>query len=327
MERMIAVIGPTAVGKTKVSIDLAKMLRTEIISGDSMLVYKDMNIGTAKPTMDERSTICHHLIDILKPDEDFSVVQFTERAGQHITDINKQGTIPVLAGGTGLYVKALLEGYQFNPAPSDEALRLKLDNLAKEHGNQYLHDKLAQVVPTAAARLHPNDLRRIIRALEVYYLSGDTISQNKLSDQKELLYDALVIGLTMDRKLLYSRINQRVDLMMKEGLVDEVAALLERGIPTTCQAMQGIGYKEIVKYLQGEIDLVTAVDSIKQGTRNFAKRQLTWYRKMPYITWFDVNDFVDHDQIMETFYKFVAGKFNLEVECKSLNVRNGGINR
>lgn len=316
MERMIAVIGPTAVGKTKVSIDLAKMLNTEIISGDSMLVYKEMNIGTAKPSMGERSNIHHHLIDILEPHEDFSVVQFTERASQHMTQINQQGRIPVLAGGTGLYVKALLEGYQFNTSPSDEELRVKLDGLAKEHGNQYLHDQLAQVVPEAAARLHPNDLRRVIRALEVYYLSGDTISQNKLSDQQELLYDALVIGLTMDRKLLYSRINQRVDLMMEQGLVHEVSELLAKGLPITCQAMQGIGYKEIVKYLHGEMDLLTATENIKQATRNFAKRQLTWYRKMPYITWFDVNDFGSHEEMMETFYKVIAGKFNHKVECK-----------
>lgn len=316
MERMIAVIGPTAVGKTKVSIDLAKMLNTEIISGDSMLVYKEMNIGTAKPSMDERSNIHHHLIDILEPHEDFSVVQFTERASHHMTQINQQGRIPVLAGGTGLYVKALLEGYQFNTSPSDEELRVKLDGLAKEHGNQYLHDQLAQVVPEAAARLHPNDLRRVIRALEVYYLTGDTISQTKLSDQQELLYDALVIGLTMDRKLLYSRINQRVDLMMEQGLVHEVSELLAKGLPITCQAMQGIGYKEIVKYLHGEMDLLTATENIKQATRNFAKRQLTWYRKMPYITWFDVNDFGSHEEMMETFYKVIAGKFNHKVECK-----------
>ncbi|WP_378952528.1 tRNA (adenosine(37)-N6)-dimethylallyltransferase MiaA [Pelosinus sp. sgz500959] len=327
MERMIAVIGPTAVGKTKVSIDLAKMLGTEIISGDSMLVYKDMNIGTAKPSMDERSNIHHHLIDILEPNEDFSVVEFKERASQHITQINQQGHIPVLAGGTGLYVKALLEGYQFNPTPSDEELRNKLDLLAKEHGNQYLHDQLAKVVPSAAERLHPNDLRRVIRALEVYYLSGDTISQNKLVEEQELLYDAVVIGLTMDRKLLYSRINQRVDLMMEQGLVDEVTRLLAKGVPINCQGMQGIGYKEIVRYLQGEMDLLTATDNIKQATRNFAKRQLTWYRKMPYITWFDVNDFSDYNQMMESFYKVIAGKFNLEVECKPVNIRNGGINR
>lgn len=317
MERIIAVIGPTAVGKTKISIDLAKMLNTEIISGDSMLVYKNMNIGTAKPSIAERSTIVHYLIDILEPSADFSVVDFKELASKHITEINKQGHIPVLAGGTGLYVKALLEGYQFNPTPSDEKLRIDLDNLAKEHGNQYLHNQLAQVVPSVAARLHPNDLRRVIRALEVYYLSGDTISQDKLLDQQDLLYNAVVIGLTMNRELLYQRINQRVDMMIAQGLVNEVTMLLASGIPANCQAMQGIGYKEIIRHFQGEIDLPTAVENIKQATRNFAKRQLTWYRKMPYITWFDVNDFTNHTTMMETFYNVIAGKFNLPVEYKN----------
>ncbi|SFL39656.1 tRNA (adenosine(37)-N6)-dimethylallyltransferase MiaA [Pelosinus propionicus] len=314
MEKLIAVIGPTAVGKTKVSIELAKKLNTEIISGDSMLVYKDMNIGTAKPSSDERSNITHHLIDILEPQADFSVVDFTALASQHITNINQKGVIPILAGGTGLYVKALLEGYQFNPTPSDEKLRIQLDDLAKKHGNQYLHDRLAAVSPDTAARLHPNDLRRIIRALEIYYLSGETVSQNKLMEQHILLYDAVVIGLTMERKLLYERINQRVDLMMSQGLVYEVEKLLNSGIPANCQAMQGIGYKEIVKYLQKEIDLATAISSIKQATRNFAKRQLTWYRKMPYIIWFDVKNFDTTNEMMETIYKEIAGKRNLRIE-------------
>jgi len=311
---MIAVIGPTAVGKTKVSIDLAKILNTEIISGDSMLVYKGMNIGTAKPTNDEQAAISHHLIDILEPQADFSVVDFVALASQYISVINQKRKIPILAGGTGLYVKALLEGYQFNPTPSDEILRAKLEGLAKEYGNQYLHNKLANVVPDTAARLHPNDLRRVIRALEVFYLSGDTISQNKFTAQHNLLYENIVIGLTMERNLLYERINQRVDLMIYQGLVEEVATLLDRGISVNCQAMQGIGYKEIVKFLKKEINLPTAIEHIKQATRNFAKRQLTWYRKMPYIIWFDVNDFSTHNDMMETIYKKVAGKFNLKIE-------------
>lgn len=314
MERMIAVIGPTAVGKTKVSIDLAKMLNTEIISGDSMLVYKDMNIGTAKPTSNEQADISHHLIDILEPQADFSVVDFISIASPLISVINRKGKIPILAGGTGLYVKALLEGYQFNPTPSDELLRVKLEGLAKEYGNQYLHDKLAKVVPDTAARLHPNDLRRVIRALEVFYLSGDMVSQNKMTEQHRILYDSVVIGLTMERALLYERINQRVDLMINQGLVEEVARLLENGISIDCQAMQGIGYKEIVKFLKNELDLPIAIDNIKQATRNFAKRQLTWYRKMPYIIWFDVNDFSTHNDLMESIYKAIAGKFNFKIE-------------
>jgi tRNA dimethylallyltransferase len=314
MERMIAIIGPTAVGKTKVSIDLAKALDTEIISGDSMLVYKNMNIGTAKPTSSEQGAIPHYLIDILEPQADFSVVDFIELASRYISVINQKSKIPILAGGTGLYVKALLEGYQFNPTPSDEALRAQLEGLAKEYGNQFLHDKLARVVPDTAARLHPNDLRRVIRALEVFYLSGDTISQNKVTEPHKLLYNTVVIGLTMERNLLYDRINQRVDLMISQGLVEEVARLLESGISVDCQAMQGIGYKEIVKFLNKEIDLPTAIDNIKQATRNFAKRQLTWYRKMPYIIWFEVNDFSTHNDMMETIYKRIAGKFNIRIE-------------
>jgi tRNA dimethylallyltransferase len=314
MERMIAVIGPTAVGKTKVSIDLAKILHTEIISGDSMLVYKNMNIGTAKPTIEEQSNIPHHLIDFLEPQAEFSVVDFIEIAASHIRMINQQGKIPILAGGTGLYVKALLEGYQFNPTPSDENLRAKLDALAKEHGNQYLHNELTKVVPEAAARLHPNDLRRVIRALEIFYLSGGIVSQEKLIEEHKLLYDAVVIGLTMERSLLYERINQRVDLMISQGLVDEVASLLERGVSIKCQAMQGIGYKEIVRYLNREIDLPIAIDNIKQATRNFAKRQLTWYRKMPYIIWFDVNKFANHQDMMESIYREIAGKFQSKIE-------------
>lgn len=312
MERVIAVIGPTAVGKTKVSIDLAKMLNTEIISGDSMLVYKDMNIGTAKPTSNEQGTISHHLIDILDPQTDFSVVEFIELASRYISAINQKRKIPILAGGTGLYVKALLEGYKFNPTPSDEVLRTQLEALAKEYGNQYLHDRLAKVVPDTAARLHPNDLRRVIRALEVFYLSGDTISQNKFTKQHKLLYEAVVIGLTMERNLLYDRINQRVDLMIHQGLIEEVAKLLERGVPADCQAMQGIGYKEIVKFFKKEIDLPTAIDNIKQATRNFAKRQLTWYRKMPYIIWFDVNEFPSHHDMMETIYKKLQENLSME---------------
>jgi tRNA dimethylallyltransferase len=314
MERIIAVIGPTAVGKTKVSIDLAKKLHTEIISGDSMLVYKEMNIGTAKPSSSEQSNVLHHLIDILEPQADFSVVDFTELASKTITAINLQGKIPILAGGTGLYVKALLEGYQFNPTPSDEKLRAQLDQLAKEHGNQYLHDKLAQALPEVAARLHPNDLRRVIRALEVFYISGDVVSQEKLIEQHKLLYDTAIIGLTMERSLLYDRINQRVDIMIAQGLVDEVASLLKCGVPQNCQAMQGIGYKEIIKYFQKEIDLPTAIDNIKQATRHFAKRQLTWYRKMPYITWFDVNEFATYDELLEKIYRCIAGKFKLKIE-------------
>lgn len=307
-ERVIVILGPTAVGKTKLSIDLAKKFNTQIISGDSMLVYRGLDVGTAKPSLAERDGVVHHLIDILEPDAEFNVVDFRNYAQKLITQINNTGNIPILAGGTGLYVRALLEGYRFNQTPGDEVLRLKLTNLAVEQGNEYLHTLLAKVQPDTAARLHPNDLRRIIRALEVFYVSGETVSQDKTAPT-ELLYDAAVIGLTMDRARLYERINRRVDIMVEQGLVAEVARLLQQGVLPGCQAMRGIGYKETIEHLREEKELSTAVEQVKQATRNFAKRQLTFYRRMSYITWFDVDNFGNYNNLLEAIYKHVAGKF------------------
>lgn len=310
MERLIAVIGPTAVGKTRLSIDLAERLGTEIISGDSMLVYRQMDIGTAKPDVAERRGISHHLIDILEPDQEFSVVDFQAEAGKLISEINAKGRIPVLAGGTGLYVKALLEGYTFNAVQGDEEIRRRLTALADEHGSGYLYSMLQEAALDTAAKLHPNDLRRIIRALEIYQLSGETTSRKRKTDG--LIYDALVIGMTMDRELLYERINLRVDIMIQMGLVEEVKKLMNAGIPTDAQAMQGIGYKEIAGYLRGETSLPEAVEVLKQATRNFAKRQMTWYRKMDYVKWVDVDEFSDYEKMLAYIYSLVAGKFNLE---------------
>lgn len=309
MDRLIAVVGPTAVGKTKASIDLAIRLETEIISGDSMLVYQGMNIGTAKPCMVERSGVIHHLIDILDPTADYSVVDFQAHASNLVHEINRKGKIPVLAGGTGLYVKALLEGYQFAAAPGSEELRRSLAQLADEHGPEYIYRQLQEVDPQTAARLHPNDLRRVIRALEVRLSTGETVSQRSTASDNGLIYDTAVIGLTMERSLLYKRINERVDTMFANGLVEEVTSLLAKGVPTTSQSMQGIGYKEVVLYLKGETDLPTTVEKIKQATRNFAKRQLTWYRKMPYIQWFDAA--LPYDILMETIYSHIARNFHL----------------
>lgn len=310
MNRVLVIIGPTAVGKTKVSIDLAKRFGTQIISGDSMLVYRGMDIGTAKPDLAERDGVEHHLIDILDPGQEFNVVDFQQQAHKLIAAINSDNRIPILAGGTGLYVRALLEGYQFNQAPGDEQLRQKLTGLAEQYGNQYVHKLLQQVQPATAARLHPNDQRRIIRALEVYYISGETISQDKTATN-QLLYEAAVIGLTMERTALYDRINRRVDRMVEQGLVAEVSRLLAQGVSPDCQAMQGIGYKEIAGYLQGGQDLPAAIDRLKQATRNFAKRQLTFYRRMPYITWYNVAEYDNYNKLLETIYKCVAGKFGV----------------
>ncbi|MEG6586441.1 tRNA (adenosine(37)-N6)-dimethylallyltransferase MiaA [Dendrosporobacter sp. 1207_IL3150] len=312
MDKVISILGPTAVGKTNLSIDLAKRLNTDIISGDSMLVYRGMDIGTAKPSILERAGITHHLVDILEPYEDFSVTKFTALASNSISKLNCDNKIPILAGGTGLYVKALLEGYKFNITPANDSFRNNLEKLSKEFGNDHLHSLLKKVDPITAERLHPNDTRRIIRALEVYHVGGENISQEKTADDEKFIYDAIVIGLNMDRKLLYERINNRVDIMVNNGLIEEVQNLLDSGVPASCQAMKGIGYKEIVSYINGEVNLTTAIDNIKKATRHFAKRQLTWYRRMEYIEWFDVSNVDQYEDTLEIIYRKIAGKFCLE---------------
>lgn len=308
MERLIGIIGPTAVGKTNLGIELAKRLETEIISGDSMLVYHGFDIGTAKPTLEEQAGVVHHLIDILEPTEEFNVTKFKQLASQDITRLNQQGKIPILVGGTGLYVKSLVEDYQFNETPGDEAYRMELEELAKVNGKEYVHAMLQKVDPKSAERLHVNDFRRVIRALEVYHIGGENISQEK--NMEALAFDAKIIGLTMERSKLYERINKRVDLMVEAGLVKEVESLLNQGVTPECQAMKGIGYKEIVSYLQGEVSLDFAIDTIKKSTRHFAKRQLTWFRKMPYIDWYDV-DQIGFENIVENVYRQIAGKYSL----------------
>lgn len=307
MDRLIAVIGPTAVGKTRLAIDLALRLGTEIISGDSALVYRGLDIGTAKPDAAERRGVPHHLIDILGPAEEFSVADFQRRAAALIAAINSRGRIPILAGGTGLYVQALLEGYDFSPAPGSDAVRRRLASIAAEHGSAHIHALLAAADPAAAARLHPNDERRIIRALEVRELSGTTVSQAR---QSAPVYDALVIGLTMTRDKLYARIDQRVDTMLAADLADEVAGLLAAGVPPAAQSLQAIGYKEMVAHLTGGTDLTAAAARIKQATRNFAKRQFTWFRRMPYIEWVDVDNFAEYDKMLAYIYSRAAGKFS-----------------
>ena len=309
MQRLIAIVGPTAVGKTKISIDLAQRLNTEIISGDSMLVYQCLNIGTAKPGINEQQGIPHHLIDILAPSDDYSVADFQKQAAGLISRINRAGKIPILAGGTGLYVKALLEGYHFAQASSSTTIRDQLSRLAEEHGPQFIYDRLTAAAPLTASRLHPNDLRRVIRALEVHMTTGECVSQSNQAQSSGLVYDAIVIGLNLDRNLLYQRINARVDEMITHGLVAEVSALLEAGVSPFCQSMQGIGYKEVISYLKGEVELSAAAEKIKQATRNFAKRQLTWYRKMSYITWFDAA--LPYDELVESIYSHIARKFQL----------------
>lgn len=289
-DRLIVILGPTAVGKTALSIALAKELGTEIISGDSMLVYKGFDIGSAKPSQEEQEGVPHHLIDIREPWENYGVTDFVSEAAHCIREINARGKIPILAGGTGLYVKALLEGYEFNDTDGHEDYRAYLEDLGRKKGKEYVHNLLSEVDPQSAERLHVNDFRRVIRALEVQHFGGEQISQRRQAgngelSREELCYETIVIGLERDRQELYERINRRVELMFEAGLEDEVRRLLEGGLARDTQAMKGIGYKETASYLSGEMSREEAIELIQKSTRHFAKRQLTWYRKMPYIEW------------------------------------------
>ena len=306
-EKLIVIAGPTASGKTALAVELARRLDTEIISGDSMLVYKGLDIGTAKPGKKEMGGIRHHLIDILDAGAGFNVTDFINLAKPVITLLNQQGRIPILAGGTGLYIKSLVEGYQFNETSGDPEYRESLQRLAEEKGREYVFDMLRKVNPDAAERLHINNFRRIIRALEVYHLGGEQISEEKAS---ELAYDVFAIGLGWERSVLYERINRRVEIMMEQGLYNEVEGLLKNGISDSCQSMKGIGYKELLPAVRGEISLDEAADKIKQNTRHFAKRQLTWYRKMPYIRWYDAQAEAD-ERLADKIYHDMAGYYGL----------------
>lgn len=296
-EKLLVLLGPTASGKTQLSIELAKALDTEIISGDSMLVYKGFDIGSAKPTVEEMSGIKHHMIDILPPDASFNLMDFLEMVKKQITELNQQGKLPLLVGGTGLYIQSLLEGYELNKQSGDEEYRRHLEELAAEKGKAYVHAMLESVNPEVAARLHVNDFRRVIRALEVYHLGGEHISQQKSG---KLVYDAYVAGLYWRRDALYSRINQRVEIMRSQGLIEEIAALLRSGVLPACQAMKGIGYKELLPALTSEASeeaVEQGLAKIQQNSRHFAKRQLTWYRRMPYIHWYQPELYSDMQQL------------------------------
>ena len=285
-ERLVVLIGPTAVGKTALSLALARRLDAEIISGDSMLFYRGFDIGTAKPTKEERAAVPHHFIDILAPEASFNVMDFQRLAREEIGRIAARGKLPLVVGGTGLYIKSLLEGYVFNETSGDRAYREKLERLAQEKGKAFVHGLLQEADPEAAARLHVNDFRRVVRALEVASLGNEHISEQREAAGGDLAYDAYVIGLRRERQALYARIEERVDAMLEAGFADEVRSLLAEGVPRDCPAMKGIGYREMLAYLAGSMDLPLAAEEIKKATRHFAKRQLTWFRKMPYVHWY-----------------------------------------
>lgn len=306
-ERLIAILGPTASGKTALAASLAKRLDTDVISGDSMLVYRGLDIGTAKPSAAERGGVRHALIDILPPDAAFSVTDFVRLAKEEITAINLRGKIPILAGGTGLYAKALIEGYQFGGEAKDEAFRREMESLAERRGREYVHSLLKAASPAAAERLHPNDLHRVIRALEVFHMGGSDVSREKSAPD----YDVFAVGLCWERKTLYARIDARVDSMISAGLTREVRDLMDRGLCRASQSMQGIGYREIASFLAGDMTLDEATDAMKRATRRFAKRQLTWYRGMPYIRWFCAEGRTP-DSLLEEVSLAVEGFFKIK---------------
>ncbi|MBG9796170.1 tRNA delta(2)-isopentenylpyrophosphate transferase [Paenibacillus dendritiformis] len=302
-------VGPTAVGKTKLSLDVAHAFECEIISGDSMQVYRGMDIGTAKLPPDERRGIPHHLLDIHEPDYAFSVAEFQERCRQLIDDITARDRLPFIVGGTGLYVESVCYSFEFSDAGSDEAFRQEMKEFALAHGPEALHAKLQAVDPVTANRLHPNDQRRVVRALEIYHLTGQTISSQLAGQQKASPYNLCLIGLTMDRQMLYKRIEDRIDVMLRDGLIEEVRRLLDAGYSRQLVSMQGLGYKEIAAYLENDMSLEAAVERLKRDTRRFAKRQLSWFRRMQDIEWVDVSEPERADEHFDRICKIIAGKF------------------
>lgn len=286
MQKAIIITGPTASGKTSLSIELAKTIGGEIISADSMQLYRGMDIGTAKPTIEEQQGIPHHLIDIAYPTQDFNVVLYCEMAKNCIKEISSRGKIPIIVGGTGLYINSLVYNIHFTETKEDPELRNELSQLATEKDNQFIHDMLASMDPVAAGEIHPNNVKRIIRAIEVFKLTGITRSVNLENSRKiSSDIDFLVIGLDMERSWLYERINQRVEIMMAIGLIDEVKRLLTNYSPLSKTAVQAIGYKEVIDYLNGNCALEDTTELIKKNSRNYAKRQMTWLKRLEDITW------------------------------------------
>ncbi len=306
MKEVIVIAGPTASGKTNLSIELAKCLNGEIISADSMQVYKYMDIGTAKPTVEEMQGIRHYLIDEILPDEEFNVVKFKELAEKYIEEILAKDKQPILVGGTGLYISSLINNINFSETETDWELREQLNREAVEKGPEFIHNKLRLVDPISAENIHPNNVKRVIRALEVYYQTQKPLSyHNEKSREVPSKYKFILLGLNMEREKLYDRINQRVDIMLENGLVEEVKRLVELGYSDAITSMQGIGYKEILWYLRNEITLAEAIELIKRESRRYAKRQITWFKRINEIKWFSIDNFGNNNTMLEAVISYV----------------------
>lgn len=308
---LLIIVGPTATGKTKLSIELAKYYDGEIISSDSMQIYKKMNIGTAKITNEEKLDIPHYMLDIVEPNEEFSVAEYEKMVKPIIKDINKRGKLPIIVGGTGLYINSIIYTMNFSECINNPDYRNKMKELSKKYGNEFLHAKLKQIDPETARKLHPNDVKRIIRALEVYEFTGKPISYYQKESGKKLNkdYNPYMIGLNYrDRNILYKKIDNRIDQMIENNLIEEVVNLLKIGYNKSDTSMQALGYKEIVEYLEGKTTLEEAIEKLKKGTRRYAKRQITWFKSYDFIKWFYVDDFHDFKELKKKIIEYLAGK-------------------
>ncbi len=306
---LIVIVGPTAAGKTGLSIALALDLNGEIVSADSMQIYRHMDIGTAKPTIEERHGLKHYLIDEVEPDASFSVANYKQLADTYIDEITNKGKLPIMIGGTGLYIDTVVNNIKFSETVCDWDYRNQLKEIVQEKGNEYIHHLLEEVDPITAKKLHINDVRRVIRALEVFKYTGVPMSKHQEESRKEPSpYQTTIIGLTMDRKRLYERINKRVDIMIEQGLIEEVQRLLEMGYTSELTSMKGLGYKEIIDYLEGKTSYEDAIEILKRDTRRYAKRQLTWFSRNKEIYWIDLDEVKNQEDLLTKCRKHIKEK-------------------
>lgn len=293
-----AIIGPTASGKTQLSLTIANRLNAEIISADSRQIYIGLDIGTAKPTKEDRLHISHHFIDILNPDEDYSAGEFAQEARLKIEELLENNKLPMIVGGSGLYIRAVVDGLFDGPGRNKE-IREQLEDEAKRYGKEVLYEKLKKVDPVSAEKMDATKLRRIIRALEVYYISGKPISELHITEQTKPSFDVVQFALDWDRKHLYERINRRVDIMIENGLIDEVLGLKEKGYTPVLNSLNTVGYKEVFDFLDGKLTKANMIEFIKRNTRRFAKRQLTWFRADKRIRWIKVDEVINLEKVAE----------------------------
>lgn len=304
---LIVITGPTASGKTSLAVALAKKIGGEIISGDSMQVYKHMDIGTAKVTEAEKQGVPHYMIDEFEPDEECSVALFQKKVKAYIDDIYSRGKIPMIVGGTGFYIKAITHNIEFQDTDTDTAIRDQLMGIAAKHGADYLHEQLRQIDPVSAGNIHPNNIQRVVRAIEYYKQTGQLISaHNEQEKTRQTPYNLVFFGLSMERERLYCRISQRVDQMIAEGLLEEVKRLFDKGYAKTLPSMRGIGYKEFYPFFEKEESLEACIHTLKQNTRHYAKRQLTWLRHQANPIWINVDAYgFDTGEILKVLVKHV----------------------